>query len=221
MDCPKCGAQSPNDAAYCIQCVATLHATLPLAGLETSQMCSGCLAPLPVHATFCPECGARAMALRALRSPRQRRTRYTLIGGAILLLALPVVGAVLGIRSGLQAKELRAHYGGGTAALQAGDCDTALQEYAWVMARDPVYADTQILHQVAQAQAGRAGLYAQAQADCDRQRWEAAIAALEPLEAQAPDYRPPGGQPFAVHRPLPRRSETGRRRSVCRGDPTL
>jgi tetratricopeptide (TPR) repeat protein len=100
------------------------------------------------------------------------------------------VGGLLVYQSWRQTRELAAHYQWGIAALQSGDYAIALPELAWVVEQSPDYQDAPDQLAVAQAQADQAGLYAQARAYCDQQQWELAIAALESLSEQAPDYEP-------------------------------
>jgi class 3 adenylate cyclase len=48
MQCPKCGAENPTEARFCMEC-----------GAKLGLVCSQCGAKLPIVARFCMECGAR------------------------------------------------------------------------------------------------------------------------------------------------------------------
>ena len=55
MYCPKCGAQLPDDAAFCSKCGASLSLTQPK---QTQAPTVPVLAPLGATALKCPSCGA-------------------------------------------------------------------------------------------------------------------------------------------------------------------
>ena len=55
MYCPKCGAQLPDDAAFCIKCGTSLTATQQK---QTQTPTAPVLAPVGATALKCPSCGA-------------------------------------------------------------------------------------------------------------------------------------------------------------------
>ncbi|MGD0645115.1 MAG: zinc ribbon domain-containing protein [Candidatus Bathyarchaeia archaeon] len=55
MYCPKCGAQNPDDAAFCVKCGTSLASVSPKAA-EASA--SSIVAPSGVASLKCPSCGA-------------------------------------------------------------------------------------------------------------------------------------------------------------------
>ena len=65
MVCPKCQADLPNDAHYCIECGADVQphaepaigATVQLAEAKDIKRCLGCGSANPTHANFCVLCG--------------------------------------------------------------------------------------------------------------------------------------------------------------------
>jgi hypothetical protein len=53
--CPKCGAQLPDDAAFCMKCGTSIAATQPK---QAAASTAPILAPLEATALKCPRCGA-------------------------------------------------------------------------------------------------------------------------------------------------------------------
>jgi hypothetical protein len=53
--CPKCGAQTPDDAAFCMKCGASLSAPQPK---QAQAPTTPILAPIGATALKCPHCGA-------------------------------------------------------------------------------------------------------------------------------------------------------------------
>jgi len=190
MNCPKCGMKAKKGAAFCIRCGTALEAPpQPTADTQESpRYCVHCGTELRGQDSFCWQCGARAVGPAEPPSSRQRILRYALAGAAILLVLLLALAGTWLYRGWKQARELEAHYRWGMTALETGDYSVALQELGWVVAQSPDYEDAEAQLALAQTQSDRAGLYAQAQSDCDREQWASAIRALEALREQAPDY---------------------------------
>jgi len=58
MYCPKCGAQLPDDALFCMKCGATLTAAQQKQAMTSMASTTPILAPLGVTSLKCPSCGA-------------------------------------------------------------------------------------------------------------------------------------------------------------------
>jgi hypothetical protein len=137
----------------------------------------------------CSQCGARMGTTSEPAKPRDRLLRFVLYAAVILLLAAVSVGGFAVYHAWRQSQDLAEHYALGSAALQAGDFETALHELGWVVERSPDYEDAQVQLKAAQAAADAASLLSQAQATYDRQEWEQAIALLEELQASDADHQ--------------------------------
>ena len=61
MRCPKCKAENPDRARFCLECGASF-------GLR----CTACSAQLPSNARFCLECGAAVDTLSPTSAPEPR-----------------------------------------------------------------------------------------------------------------------------------------------------
>ncbi len=155
--------------------------------------CPKCGAPAQDGSSFCIKCGAPLRAKPSLlaEQPRSkgRKRQVILIGGVILLLVAVGVGSFVAYRAWRQSQDLAEHYALGSAALQAGDYDTARSELGWVFKRSPDYEDVRAQLRATQAEADLAGLFSEAQALYEQQEWEAAVELLVELQANDPDYQ--------------------------------
>ena len=156
---------------------------------DSGGSCSACGSGVRTGDIFCPSCGARIGASAVSAKPRGQLERLALFGGTVLLLLFVILGGFAVYRAWRQSQDLAAYYASGSAALQTGDYQTALQELGWVVQHSPDYQDAQAQLESAQAEADSATLYSQAQAYCDQQEWDQAISVLERLQASAPDYQ--------------------------------
>jgi tetratricopeptide (TPR) repeat protein len=196
MYCPKCGTTTQEEGSFCVVCGSPLSSLPPWEAategpLPLPRYCTRCGGPLHGQEAFCGRCGAPALTSKAAVR-RRPIARYGLTAAAAVVLVLLGVGAVLGIQAWGDARELKAHYEAGLAALEAGEPDRAVAELSWVVERSPDYKDAQAYLQVARDAASLAAQYAQAQAACQEGQWQPAIETLESLHAQAPSYQAQG-----------------------------
>jgi tetratricopeptide (TPR) repeat protein len=159
------------------------------------RYCTRCGSPLPKlggqEAAFCGRCGA-AVGAPAAGGGRGPIARYALLAAAaVAFLALAVIALLAG-QAWHDARELRAHYRAGLAALEAGDPNLAVTELSWVVAQSPDYKDALARLAAAHEAADLAALYAEAQAACQEGQWQQAIDILESLRAEAPAYEAGG-----------------------------
>lgn len=92
MQCPKCGAALPPDAACCPQC-GTKHTVRR--ARKPGKRCPVCGQAVPVGAVVCPGCGS-ALAADAPIKPKPRPMKSPLTGlfvTLIVVLSVIVVGA--------------------------------------------------------------------------------------------------------------------------------
>ena len=191
MNCPNCRAPTAEGSAFCMKCGMSLRARSSYAAEmpDSGGFCGACGSEVRSGDAVCPSCGARIGASVESAKPRGRLQRFVLFGGTVLLLLFVILGGFAVYRAWRQSQDLAAHYALGSAALQTGDYQTALQELGWVVQRSPDYQDAQAQLESAQAGADSATLSSQAQAYCDQQEWDQAISVLERLQASAPDYQ--------------------------------
>ena len=196
MYCQKCGATVQDDAAFCMACGSPLATPAPevAAGEETLRLaryCTRCGAALREGDAFCGRCGAPAVEPGA-GNGRRWPARWWPVAAAAAALALLAVVAGMGYQAWRDARELRAHYRAGLAALEAGDAEQAVAELDWVVARSPEDEDARAGLEAAREAADLAAQYEGAAAACDEGRWQQAIEALEDLRARAPAYEAGG-----------------------------
>jgi ribosomal protein L40E len=65
MQCPKCKADNPDRASFCLEC-----------GASFGTRCAGCGAELPSRARFCLECGRPVDAPSAMPEPRSYAPKH-------------------------------------------------------------------------------------------------------------------------------------------------
>lgn len=191
MHCPRCGAPAADGSTFCMKCGGPLptKSPQPVGAPEAFRFCGACGNQVRAGDDACSKCGAWLGGLAGPEKSESHLRGLVLLAIGVMLLASVVMGGIYLYRTWRQNQDLAEHYASGSAALQAGDYETAVQQLGWVVERSPDYLDAKAKLDVAHADADSASLFSQAQAFCEQEEWEQAIELLEGLQAGAPDYR--------------------------------